>query len=906
MSAGRFGGRLLATVVRGSTRRPLLTVVLATALAAIAVIYTLQELSFVTEHLSLLPQRARYVALLREYQGDFGELNDIIAVVESPSPQLSRDYAVRLQAEIKQRLPSAVVRYRVDPGWIERRGLLYLSVDDLKRLRDRLGDYQDFVTAYAARPSLDQLIEEISRQIATGIAGGFLDLGIGGPPTGDVRFLTAVLDQIDGSLDGRGGYVSPWATAFAVGPDDGRAGWFLSKDQRLLFAFVQPRREPGEFGVNRAAVQTIRAAITALAPEFPAVRAGVTGGPAISSDEMATAFKDSNVATLLALTLTLGLLLLSFRRVGAPMLMLAALVTSLAWSMGIATLVVGSLNIFSVMFISIVVGIGIDYGIYFLYRYDEERALGGTREAALAVTAERTGPGILLGALAATGTFFVLMLTEFRGIREFGFVSGTAVLASFVAMLTLFPALLTLADRRRESRTSPGSARRARTIVLEARSLRRLTSYRWTILAGAAGATALATWGSVGVGFDSNLLRMQARGVESVEWEERVLAQAGRSGFAALATASSLEELRRKQTAFEGLGAVSEVDSVLRLIPDRQDDKIRLIRPLAPVLAPLRTAPVPTLDPARLRVSLSTLLRRLGLVTEAPNAPSEMHIARAKVHAVLVKLAAAPPAAGWAGLERLQQDLARDFADKLHSVQQSLDPRPITAADLPAELRQRYVGVSGRLLLRIHPAVDIWEDAGATRFVGELRSVDRDVTGPPITAFESIRLIRRGYLEGTLYALALVATLTWSVLRSVRATVLTLVPLILGIVWTLGLMRVFDLRFTLANVWAVPLIMGTAAEFGLNVFVRHAEGRETGRSTLPRSGVRAVVLNGLTTIGGFGSLMVARHQGIFGLGLLLTIGSAVSLVAALIVAPVLFQIFSGPSTRSGPTSRVSA
>jgi hopanoid biosynthesis associated RND transporter like protein HpnN len=890
---------LLAAVVRASTRRPLLTVALAATLAAGALAYTVVALGFVTEHLSLLPQHARYVVLLREYQREFGELNDIVTVVESPSPERSKEYAPRLAAEIQRRLPSARVKYRIDPAWIERRGLLYLPVEDLTRLRDRLGDYEAFVTAYAGRPSLDQLLTGLSQQIAQGIASGFLDLGLTTPPTGDLRFLEAVLRQIDLALGGEEAYVSPWATAFSMNRGDGHAGWFFSKDRGLLFLLVQPRREPGEFGGNRAAVRTIREAVGTLAPQFPGVRAGVTGGPAISSDEMATAFSDSNVATALAFAVTLGLLLLSFRRVGAPLLMLAALATSVAWSLGIATVVVGHLNIFSVMFISIVVGIGIDYGIYFLYRYDEERALGAPRAAAMEIAAERTGPGILLGALTAAGTFFVLTLTEFRGIREFGLVAGSAVLASFVAMLTVFPALLTLVERRRDVRPFSRAAHTPPPMVQDVRPLQRLLANRRAIVAGAVAATALATWAGVGVGFDYNLLRLQAKGVESVAWEEKILATTGRSAYAALATATSLDELRHKHRAFEALGAVSEVDSLLRVVPERQAEKIRLIRQLEPLLAPVRVAAVPPLDPASLREPLTSLARRLALVTEAEQAPREAHVARATADEVLAKLAGG--AVEPARLERLQENLARDFADTLHRLRQALDPGPITPDDLPPELRERYVGAGGRMMLRVHPAVDIWEDAGASRFIGELRTVDPDVTGPPVTAFESIRLIRRGYFQGAVYALALVAVITWVVLRSVRATALTLVPLVLGILWTLGLMRVFGLSFTLANVWAIPLVMGTAAEYGLNVFVRFREGRETGGPPLPRSGVLAVLLNGLTTIGGFGSLMVASHQGIFGLGLLLTIGATVSLVASLVVTPVLLQMFIGrrPRAQSG-------
>ena len=131
---------------------------------------------------------------------------------------------------------------------------------------------------------------------------------------------------------------------------------------------------------------------------FPDVRAGVTGTPALSNDEMLTAFQDSRFATVPGVRPDPGLMLVVFRRVGKPILMLVVLAVSLAWSLGVITLTVGHLTVFSVMFISIVVGIGIDYGIYFLFRYEEELFLGRRLREALEITARRTGPGMLLRA----------------------------------------------------------------------------------------------------------------------------------------------------------------------------------------------------------------------------------------------------------------------------------------------------------------------------------------------------------------------------------------------------------------------------------------------------------------------------------------------------------------------------
>ena len=188
--------------------------------------------------------------------------------------------------------------------------------------------------------------------------------------------------------------------------------------------------------------------------------------------------------------------------------------------------------------------------------------------------------------------------------------------------------------------------------------------------------------------------------------------------------------------------------------------------------------------------------------------------------------------------------------------------------------------------MQIHPAVNIWDRAGAERFVSDLRTVDPEVTGTPVITYEAIRLMERAYKQGTLYAIVVVSGLTFVMLRRVRETLLALLPLALGLVWTVGLMWLFDLKFNLGNVFGLPLILGAAAEYGLNLVMRFMEGREHGGPLVARSTIMGVLVAGLTTIAGFGSLMLADHRGIYGLGLLLTLGTAASLFASLIVLPV--------------------
>jgi hopanoid biosynthesis associated RND transporter like protein HpnN len=890
-------GRLLRRIVRISCARPSLTLLIAGLLAAVSVAYAFQTLTFATSTRALLPAGKPYIERYTEYEREFGELDDLAIVVEAPSLPEAIVYANRLAHELKaQHVPLKRLTFRIDPKQFEDRALLYLSKERLVEIRDRVFDYQEFLEAFAARPTLDQLVDGVATQIANAFVGKFLDLGLdtNTKSTLDLRFVSDLVRQVSVRLDRVAPYRSPWGGLFSVGGADATsAGYFLSDDQRLLFILAEPQTQRGSFTGDQAAIEGARATIASLKKEFPKVNVGVTGKPALSNDEMTAAFRDSEAGAGVAFALTLGLLVLAFLRVGKPLLLLLVLAVSLCWSIGAATLVIGHLSLFSVVFISIVIGIGIDYGVYFLFRYEEELFLGRNLEEALQITAARSGPGILLSAVTAAATFYVLMLTDFRGLQELGFISGTAILLSWVSMITLFPAILVFIDRRHATRPAGTVPRAIRLERIHVPFVDRLTQYPKTVLAAAAVATVASLWSLGSIEFDYNLLNLQAEGTESVEWEKKILATSGRSGFAALASAGSLEELRRKQTAFRALSSVSEVDSALLLIPEDQEEKQKIVAAFAPIVAPVHVSRPMRVDVDRLVTALETLRRRFDIAAaEAPagDIQRDLRTLRDDIARLVTKLRQTDRSISDPALTLLQRQVYNDFRTSFQRLQSNLSPRRVGMQDVPPEIKRKFISDSGRLLLQIHPAVNIWDRDGAEKFVSQLRSVDPDVTGTPVITYEAITLMERAYKQGTVYAILLVSTITFLMLRHVRDTVLALLPLALGMVWTAGLMYVFGLKFNLGNVFGLPLILGAAAEYGLNLVMRFREGRDSAGPLIARSTIMAVFVSGLTTIVGFGTLMIAAHRGIYGLGLLLTLGTAASLVASLIVLPVLLRM----------------
>jgi uncharacterized protein len=878
---------------------------MAVAFAALGAGYAAHSLKLETSKFHLLPLHQRYAVLYKNYAEDFGQLEDIVVVVEGPEIETSTAYAARLAGVLRQgALGTARISYRVDASRLEAHGLLYLPLDTLRRTLDTVASQEELLGDFAATPTLDRLVTGVNQSVGGMFLPGVLGPGDSDEPTpAPAGLLRDLLAQMSERIDG-GPYRSPWANLIAaptLAPD---AGYFLSHDRRLLYVVIDLVDVPRAFATEHAAILAIRGAIAKLRQEFPSVQAGVTGAPALFSDELSAATRDGQIASVLALLLTLGLLMLAFRRLVTSCAMLVVLALSLGWSLGVITLLVGELTIFSMMFVSVVIGLGSDYGIFFLFRYREERVLGLTLVGALERTAARCGPGILLGALTAAVTFYILTIAEFRGIRDFGFISGTAILLAFLSMLTVFPAAVLLLDRWKAPRLVPIAGRpdtpRSPDLKAVERRQLQIPALEWlvrfprTIVTATILLTAASLWAAPRVGFDYNMLNLQADGTESVVWERKAAAAAGRSVFAALSTATSLPELEDRQAAFQRLPTVSDVQSVLSVLPDRQSEKMAVLQRLGDVADSIRVGAPRPLDLRALTLALETLKRRLDLVSahnSGEGKPEEILAIARTTSALLEKLKACEAGAVEVALADYQARLAADFAQQWHRLQLAARPAPLTLGDLPEELRRKFIGKSGHLLLQVYSRLDLWDRPSQARFVEELRTVDPNVTGQPVVAYESTRLIERTFRLGLAYAFALVGGIAALMIRRVRETVLAMVPLILGTLWTVGIMQLAGLKFNLVNVWALPLIIGSAAEYGVNIVLRsleseaHGDGRRLARST-----VMGVVFNGLTTMAGFGSLLVAHHRGVWSLGLLLVIGSATTLIASLVVLPTLVRL----------------
>lgn len=887
------------------SRHPRSVIIVSLVAAVVSVLYAATHLRFKTNRLDLVSSKDRYSLLHREYSKEFESRDRIVIVIQSDHPERAKAFAGSLGSRLEaDRGNFEKVFYRIDVEPLKNKGLLYLSADDLLALRKKLQTHEELIKDLAASPTLLHLFSLINREITSAMIShtftGFLLEEEGGAEQEpvDLSLLISILKEMNERVAGHQPYVSPWEVFFTKEKWKASEDGFLwSDDKTFLFLLVTPRQASGTFDRFRKAVERVRREVAELRKDYPGLEVGVTGQSVLDSDEMGAAQRDTAMAALISLVGVGLLYFVMFKGVVRPVFAIAALIIGLCWSIGFTALTVGHLNIITMTFAPLLIGLGIDYGSYFIARYKEERAPGGGGPGALERTTVGVGPGIAATALITAFSFFTLVLTDFKGLVELGFISGTGILLILLATFTVLPALLALYDGRGKE---DADLRETRGDEAPSGYLEGLYRYPLVTLSAGVLLVLLSVAFLGGVGSDFNLLHMQAEGTESVVWELKILENAKRSTWFAVSMADSLEEVRRKEKAFKALPLVAEVQSIASLIPQNQEQKLRLIKGLRPLLAGISILKVEP-GPLDLEALLSTLERiKFKMLEDSHEAwdtkkrppIEEMQEVRRLIDQFLAWAKRMGPKEVRRALGGFEGELLGDLRDKFDILKRNLDAGPMTIQDVPPELLERFVGRTGRYQVLIFPAENIWEPEQLARFVQEIRTVDPDAIGDPVLGFEHMRAMREAYKKAGLYSLVGLFLLVFLTFKEVQSSLLALIPLALGSLWTLGFMGAAEVKFNLANLIVLPLIGAPGIEGGIMVLSRYREERATRKFPipLPKSTGRAMAFSALSTMVGFGSLMISRHRGIHSIGLLLMVGVGCILLASVTVLPAILRI----------------
>ena len=558
-------------------------------LAGLAVYYTFTHLVISTSRNDLVASDQRLLKLAGKMDRAFGGRDSLVVVVENGHPQQTTEFADALAAELRRypdRFPELF--YHLDPEQFQRWALLYLDTNDLGQLKDNLVSQKRLVAGLAADPRLTTFYQLVNEQMARSMIGnlftGFLEEEKGPEP--DLALLHASLKELSLSLEGKHPYVSPFNALFPKELSDlKQEGYFFTDNQKFLMFLVTP--QPDGYTTSHENVTFLREALARVKARFPGIQAGVTGHT-LQADEMSSAMKDVTLATWLSLVGQMVLLIIFLRSLRRPLVEGMVLIIGLCWTFGLITLVVGHLNILSVVFVPLMLGLSIDFGIHWFCRLEEEQ--GGRvpcSAEALACTMRRSAPGISYAGLAATVSFLPLAFVGFKGLAELGLILTMGILVMLVATLVLTPALVMLSERCTPGGFPEDCPPRPKPFL----------HLHWTrpglLVALGAVITVLGAVCLLRVPFDLNPLHLQNPKTESVVWEYKLLEGSKYStSYGALATAS-LAELEARSEALKKLPTVSHVESALSFLPSKVEEKRRILAEMEPVLNSVNFAGAP-------------------------------------------------------------------------------------------------------------------------------------------------------------------------------------------------------------------------------------------------------------------------------------------------------------------------
>jgi len=696
-------------------------------------------------------------------------------------------------------------------AFLSRRGALYLPLDDLRTIADRLSARVSWEKA-RANPLFVSLDDD------------------GGPPSVDFS-----------DIDARARAADPFAGRFA----DGR---LVSADGRTAIVLIflgTAEAGAGELAPIVARVQREVAALRAM-PGADALEVGYAGDVAIAVEELSALESDVAVSALLVLIGVVLSILVAFRAPRTLPALALPLAIGTVWGFGVASLFVSSLGSSTAFLGSIVIGNGINPGIILLARYLEERRGGASAAEAAGVATRTTWRGTLAAAVAAAAGYASLATTSFRGFNEFGVIASAGALTCWLATYLFLPRLLRLVDRGRAAGSSKASSEAAPVGRLAAaivsRGARRVVAVSLALIAVAA---LLATrLDSRRIEYDMSKLRnRESRRSGEGYWGAQMDALLGRN-FTAVAFMSETPA----QTREVGAALTRAVKQ-----PPLSSVSSRLVTP-DDLIPP---------DDAEKRVELARIARQLTPAVRAA--------------------------------------LSDDDRASLDKLLGAAGDGPITPAELPVLLARgmrEKDGRFGRTLLMLQSLdATTWDGAVTIRAAAAVDQVARSVSPPAavaggfVVSANILETLEREALPTTAAAFGAVALVVLVLFRGRRETLWTLGALLGGTTLLAGMVVALDIRINFLSFIAFPITFGIGVEYALNVIYRHRQDPDPNALAAVVSGTgRAVALCSLTTIIGYGSLLLARNQALFSFGLLAVMGEICCLAVAVVALPAALAL----------------
>jgi uncharacterized protein len=858
-------GRALGRWSGWVNRHAKLIVLLSLGLALAGGYYAAGHLTMQTSTEEMLSPDLPFRKLRNEFNAAFPVLDGNVAIlVKGATADQAEDGALRLAGALGARSDLFEwVYYPEGSAFFRRNGLLFLSTAELESLSDRVA---------AAEPLLGELAGDMSLRGLFRVLGlaakGIAEHGQGPGELG--RVMTMIGDTVESV---RSGSPQPLSWRALMSPSPLKPEDF----HQVILAQVRTAAASPDGAAALAAIPRIAAGL-GIGPA-QGTRVELTGDLPIGIDEVRAVTAGGERAGLVSLALVSMIAFVGLRSLRLVAALLATLVISLVWTSAFAALAIGHLNLLSASFAVLFIGVAMDFGVQFGLRFQEARGRGFDAKAALVEATSQTGAAIALAALAAAVGFFSFVPTAYRGLAELGIISGVGMLIGFLATLTLLPAFLTLVPTPARSWSAgepDGAERPDHFIVSHARAI--------SAAALALGVLSLAALPLAG--FEVDPIKLENPASQSVRAYDDLMADSRASPYSVSVLAPNLKSADELAQKLGAQPLVGDVVTLSSFVPEDQAQKLAIIDQMSLFLMPVfelaAAAPAPTL--AQNQSALAAFVADLGRLAASTNAGDLAPPAK-RLEMLLEDFTKGADNTAQ-GFQALDRALLANLPGRLRGLKEALTAGTVTLADLPAEMKVRYLSAQGMVRIEVSPKHRFAGEHQLRRFVDRVRQIAPGATGTAVLLLDGADAVVGAFERSGVLAFIGVSLLLILALRSIVDWLLVAIPLALALSFTIATIVLLDTKLNLANIMALPLLFALGSAFGVYIVMRSREVPRVQR-LLQTSTPRAVLVSALTTMASFGSLMVSSHRGMASMGEVLAISLSMALATNLIVLPAL-------------------
>jgi hopanoid biosynthesis associated RND transporter like protein HpnN len=828
--------------------------------------YTVNNLTVNTNTGEMLSPDLQFQQDRRRLEKAFPQdANTILLIVEGKTPEQTSAAVKRISAGLRQQKDQIKSVYLPDEGeFFDRNGLLYLSLKELQDLSTKLANAQPFMGKLSQDNSLNGLFE---------LFGQALD------ESNDTELdMNAVFSKTNEALqaaqDGR-----PYQLSWQQLMMDRTSGIGVTK----RFIIATPILNFQEYLPAEKSLTAINQVIaSSLTGDTADVSVRMTGEVVLEYEEMQTVTEGTTIAGIASMFLVCITLWIAYRSFKLMFATFFTLTMGLVLSLGFATFAVGHLNMISIAFGVLFIGMGDAYSSHFCLRYRELRQRGENPRQALRDTLTSTGGSLALCTLTAAIGLFAFIPTNYLGVSELGVIAGTSLVIALSTTFTVLPALIKIMPpkvRKIEESDQTYSKLTSNWPLVYARPI------RWVTYVLAAISLVLLTQVKV----DFNPINLRDPNTESVKTFKYLLQSEDTSPMTLTSLANSEAEAKDKEARLEKLSTVDKAMTLFDFIPENQDDKLALIEELALIVGPvLDNFPEPSKENAQiesLQKFQAVLKKRLA--TDNSSVMAELD---ATLERFLAKLQSVDAETRQAMLNQLQASMLNSLPSTIQILQTSLQASPIKLETLPKDLSERWLSKDGIYRIQAFPKKDLNDLENMREFILEAQQVDPHVTDLPVSYLESMNEVIRAFQQAFAVAFGVIALLLLIIMRNVKDTLLVLLPLLLASLFTAAMTVLIDMPFNFANIIALPLLFGLGVDSGIHMAHRLHYLRSNDGNMLSGSEAQGVFYGTLTTIFSFGSLAFTTHQGTASMGILLAMGLLLTLVCALVVLPAFSML----------------